>query len=68
MLMIGGEGCMIRREDRYFPREWDWAPVGDLALIPPLPLEIWGNMLILILMFCNDLFMDDLRGLGLCGA
>ena len=37
MLMIGGEGCMIRREDRYFTREWDWAPVGDLALIPPPP-------------------------------
>ena len=35
---IGVEGCMIHREGRYSPSEWDWAPVVDYALIPPSPL------------------------------
>ena len=43
-------------------------PSGGSRTHPPLPLELWGIMLILILMFCNDLFMDVLRELGLCGA
>ena len=31
---------MIRREGRYFPVEWDRAPVGDPALIPPPPSNL----------------------------
>ena len=36
---------MIRREGRYFPRDWDWAPVGDHTLIPtPPPWNMGGNV------------------------
>ena len=41
---------MIRREGRYSPSEWDWAPVGDHSLIPPPPFKM-GLMLILIQLF-----------------
>ena len=58
---------MIHREGRYSPIEWDWAPVGYHTLIPPPPF-IMGVNVDLGPIFCDDYFMDVLRGLGLRDA
>ena len=64
---IGGEGCVIHRERRYSPGEWDLAPVGDQTLIPPPPCNMGVNV-DLDQIFCDDYFMEVLRGLGLRDA
>ena len=64
---IGGVECVIRREGRYFPSEWDWAPVGDHSLIPPPPFNMGVNV-DLDPTFCDDYFMNVLRGFGLRDA
>ena len=63
---VKGLGCGVHDPSRR--QGMGLGPSGGSRTRPPLPLEIWGIMLILILMFCNDLFMDVLSGLGLWGA
>ena len=50
---IGGEGCVIHRERRYSPGEWDLAPVGDQTLIPPPPCNMGVNVDL------DPIFFDD---------
>ena len=60
---------MIRREGRNFPRGIGIGPQwGITHSSPPLLLEIWGEMLILFLMFCDVFVMDVLREFGVEGC
>ena len=68
--MDDGKGLWVRgswsvEKARYSPSECDWAPVGDHSLIPPFNMGINVD---LDPIFCDDYFMNVLRGLGLKDA